>query len=143
MPDDDIEPTVAGRPGRWSILRWLTATAAVASIVAAVISVIEWTDSRTSAPQKTTGSGAVTGDESFVQVGQCVRNMSDTQDPVLKIADCGPGTLRVLARIEQKIDEGREADEACTKAAPEYTDYHYSNWARQSNLNIVFCLRSE
>ena len=83
-------------------------------------------------------------DDRFLQVDQCVRNLGDAQTPLMKIADCGPGTMRVLARIQQTAaaDVGA-ADEACSKQAPSYTDYHFSAWTDDPAVSVVFCLRAE
>lgn len=81
------------------------------------------------------------GDEQFIQAGQCVRNIGDAENMVLKIADCDSGTLRILARIAQAITYDYQADALCGREAPSYTDYHYSNWEKRSDyIDIVFCL---
>ncbi|MBQ1075218.1 hypothetical protein KBX06_18895 [Micromonospora sp. C31] len=143
MTDDENESD----RGPWRpILRWLGAAAAIAGIVGMVFQVIEWAGSRTP-PTTQVGAGAsapaekANGDEQFVQAGQCVRNVGDAESPVLKIASCGQGTQRVVARIEQAITDETQADALCGEKAPGYADFHYSNWGKRSDfVDVVFCL---
>ncbi|MER7415534.1 hypothetical protein ABT346_01910 [Micromonospora peucetia] len=142
--DDENEP---GRGGRLrALLRWLGAAAAIAGIVGAAFQVVEWAGARTESTEPV-GAGAsvratkANGDEQFVQAGQCVRNIGTTESPVLKITTCGPGTQRVVARIEQAITGEDQANTLCGDEAPDFTDFHYSNWGKQSDfVDVVFCL---
>lgn len=82
------------------------------------------------------------GDEASIQVGQCTRNIGDEDNPVLQISECGAGTMRVVARIEQAITEDAQADALCGQAAPNHTDWHYTNWdQRPDYVDIVFCMQ--
>jgi hypothetical protein len=85
----------------------------------------------------------VVADDRVLQVGQCVRNLGDARKPLMKIAACGPGTMRVLARIEKKFTGDAEADAGCRQQAPGFTDYHFSSWTENPGVSVVFCLGAE
>lgn len=150
LMDDEVESAASGRKLS-VILRWLAATAAVAGIVGVVFQVIEWVGDRTPSPPQASASVSPSGpggpvradaNEQLIQVGQCVRNVGDAETPVLAVAPCEIGTLRVVARVEQVIADEDEAQAVCQRARPDFTDYHYSNWAKRSDYaDIVFCLR--
>ncbi|MGN9776802.1 LppU/SCO3897 family protein [Micromonospora sp. H33] len=150
MDDENASP-----PGRRrSFLRSLGTlgvifgiVAAIATTVGVVFQVIERVGSDTSSPANVSAGDRHTalranGDEQFVQVGQCVRDVGDAESPVYEIADCGPGTQRVVARVEQAVDDEKQAGAVCEKAAPDFVDFHYSNWEKRSDyVDVVFCLR--
>ncbi|MFG1888448.1 hypothetical protein ACGFIR_11340 [Micromonospora sp. NPDC049051] len=145
--DDESEP---GRGWVRALFRWLGAAAAIAGIVGLVFQMIEWADSRNPPPPVPTTSvdaGAPTstvkanGDEQFVQAEQCVRIVRQAETLVLKAAPCGNGTQRVLARIERPVTDEGQAIELCKAEAPDYVDFHYSNWEKRSDfVDVVFCL---
>lgn len=127
-----------------SFLLWLGAAAAVAGIVGVTFEMIDRFGSDaapSSGTSAATGPAVANGDEQFVQAGQCVRNTGTEESPVLVIAPCGPGTQRVVARVEQAIDDEEQAESVCQQAAPDFADFHYSNWAKRSDyVDVVFCL---
>ena len=175
MTDGDFEPADQGKR-RWTFAHLVGVVgimASIAGIVVAAVTVLEWAESRpkTEPPGRpdaavkssATSSGepsvapsvapsasrAVLGDDRFLQVGQCVRNLGDAKSPILKIVDCGPGMLRVVAKVEQMFNQDSEgvadaeADAACEKLAPGYTDYYFSDWTPDSSRSVVFCVRLE
>jgi hypothetical protein len=103
-------------------------------------------------PPKPTGAASTTpvlpsptltanGDEAVLQRGQCVRNAGTEDSPILVIAPCGPNAEKVLARINQRIDNENQADDLCQAAAPDYTDFQYTNWDhRPDYVDAVYCL---
>ncbi|MCG5452593.1 hypothetical protein [Micromonospora hortensis] len=146
---DDETGSTTSRPLR-ALLRWLGAAAAIAGIVGVVFQVIEWAGSRATpevrssagaSPTVATPTAKASGDEQFVQAGQCVRNVGGVATVVYEIATCGPGTWRVLARVEQAVVDEAQADAVCEAQAPGFAEYHYSNWTKRSDyLDVVFCV---
>jgi len=126
-------------------VRVLGIVAAAATIIGTVVGVLQWIDWHPGTAHRAGPRVSAAPDDRFLQVDQCIRNLGDAQNPLMKIADCGPGTMRILARIPQKVttDADAAAAEACRKQAPGYTDYHFSTWTDDPGVSIVFCLRAE
>ncbi|MDI1461584.1 hypothetical protein QEZ54_11425 [Catellatospora sp. KI3] len=154
----DGEAGSSGREGRQSAMKWLTIVAGVTGIVASVVTVVQWLESRpddtpaavatasAAAPTptaSTVGTAATTGDDALIRADQCVRDVGDAEHPLMKIADCGPGTMRVLVRIEEDFTDESGADAACQAQAPTYSQYYFSTERPAAGTQVVFCLKEQ
>ncbi|BCJ76137.1 hypothetical protein CS0771_56810 [Catellatospora sp. IY07-71] len=120
--------------------------AAVAATFASVATVLQWLESRPDRGADPVPTVTVANDDARLEVDQCVRNLGDAETPLIKIDECGPGTMRIMARIEQPADHPSDADTAaeaaCQEKAPGYTDYHFSTAPPEPGVSVVFCLQS-
>ncbi|MEE6258405.1 LppU/SCO3897 family protein [Plantactinospora sonchi] len=90
-------------------------------------------------PVPTTPAPAPSTDARFVEAGQCVANEGSVERPKLVIAECGPETYEVLARIDERTTGDADAKAKCAKVKS-YTNYYFFN-SELDDLDFVLCLR--
>lgn len=84
-------------------------------------------------PLPTNAVSPVPSTARFAQPNACVRNQGSEEDPDLVLADCGPGVLVVLDRLDSTSDPKQ-----CEKV-PGYLYYYFYN-SELAGLDFVLCL---